>query len=125
MLEFQEKRKFRKLVYCRTTLIILIVLIVLLLNGVWKVYKKQAIAKENLAKTATVYDGLRAQEEKLLGEIERLETVVGKEEEIRAKYGLVKPNEEVIVVVDKTENKNTGPASTPISVWQKVLDWLR
>jgi len=124
MLEFQEKRKLRRFMYSKVTLFFLIILIIFLLNSVWKVYQKQAMTRENLAKTASALESLQTREEMLSSEIERLQTKEGTEEEIRAKYGLVKPGEEVIIIVDDNKNKSVTSISTSTSFWQKVKDWL-
>jgi len=125
MLEFQEKRRLKNFLYSKVTLVILLILIAVAVNAVWGIYKKQHMAKVNLAKTAVVYAGLQAREKMLSSEIERLKTEEGKEEEIREKYGLVKPGEDVIVIVDKDDATSSDQDSTDISFWQKVLDWLR
>ena len=124
MLEFQEKRKIKRFFYSNVTLIFLIILIFLLLKMVWSVYEKQALTKDNLAKTATSFEGLQAREKMLSAEIERLNTEAGREVEIREKYGLVKPGEEVIVVVPKAED-DLNQVSTPSSFWQKLKEWLK
>jgi cell division protein FtsB len=124
MLEFQEKRKLRSFLYSKTTMVILVIFIVLAVNAVWGVYKKQRLTKENLAQTATTFDSLQAREKMLSSEIEKLKTEAGKEEEIREKYGLVKPGEEVIVVVNDSDNDNLDQDSTQNSFWKKIKDWF-
>jgi cell division protein FtsB len=125
MLEFQEKRKIKNLLYSRFTLVILIILIVLLLNAVWGVYKKQNLTKDNLTKTAATFEGLQVREKMLSVEIERLKTESGTEAVIREKYGLVKPGEEVIVVVNKDGDIGSNTASSTVGFWQGILDWFR
>jgi cell division protein FtsB len=125
MLEFQEKRKIKNLLYSKVTLTVLIILVVLLLNAVWNVYKKQDLAKDNLIKTAVVFEGLQAREKMLSSEIERLKTKNGVEEEIREKYGLVKPGEEVIVVVDNNDDVNLNHTLPHVNVWRSIINWFK
>ena len=125
MLEFQEKRKIKRFFYSKVTLIFLIILIFLLLKMVWSVYEKQALTKDNLAKTAASFEGLQAREKMLSSSIDKLKTDSGIEQEIREKYGLVKPGEEVIVIVDGEDSTSSEPVSSEISFWQKVKDWLK
>jgi cell division protein FtsB len=126
MLEFQEKRKLRRFLYSRITLIILIIIIALVLKAVWGVYEKQRMTADNLSKAAANFQDLQAREKMLSSEINRLNTVGGTEEEIRDKYGLVKPGEEVITVVDNASSSpNDGSASDGRSFWQKVIDWFK
>jgi cell division protein FtsB len=125
MMEFQEKRKLKRVLYSKVVLIILLLLILFGLKQVLDIYTKQRLTRDNLAKTATVYDGLQAREKMLSSEIDRLKTQAGTEEEIREKYGLVKPGEEVLTVVDGDDNSGLDSPSTPISFWQRVIDWMK
>ena len=125
MLEFQEKRKIKRFFYSKVVLVCLLILIFLLLKMVWSVYEKQALTKDNLAKTATSFEGLQEREKMLSSSIDKLKTDSGIEQEIREKYGLVKPGEEVIVVVDGEDSTSSEPVSLEISFWQKVKDWLK
>ncbi len=123
-MEFQDKRKIKRFVYSRTVLIVLIIFIIILLNAVWKVYRKQAITKINLNKTASVYSDLKNREETLSNEITRLKSDNGREEEIREKYGMIKANEEVIVIIDNKDNNDVN-ISADNSWWRKIKEWFK
>ena len=125
MLEFQEKRKLKKFLYSKTVLAVLIIFIILTLNAVWGVYKKQAVTKDNFAKTASNLAELQARDKMLSSEIERLKTESGTEEEIREKYGLIKPGEEVITVVDRIDSTSSAAVSADAGFWQRIINWLR
>jgi len=125
MLEFQEKVKLKKYMYSKTVLVLFIILIILATNSVWKVYKKHSMTKDNLAAITTNLEELQAREKMLSSEIEKLKTVSGTEAEIREKYGLVKPGEEVITVVDSTTSTDSTKAVTSIGFWQRFTDWFR
>jgi cell division protein FtsB len=92
---------------------------------VWEVYEKECLTKENLTKTANSLKGLQVREKMLSSGINKLETDNGIEQEIREKYGLVKPGEEVIIVVDKGDSTSSLPISSRTGFWQKVKDWLK
>lgn len=107
-------------------MIALFILLVFIANAVWGIYKKQRLSKENLSQTAAVYAGLRSRGENLELEIKKLKTESGQEEEIRERYGLVKPGEEVIVIVgDDIGQKETDSSSDGLNFWQKILNWLK
>lgn len=125
VLEFQEKRKVKRLIYSKITLLILAVIVLLLLKSVWGVYEKARVTRDNLNRVAEDLANLESREAKLSAEIDHLKTEGGAEEEIRAKYGLVKPGEEVIVVVKKNDNDDSASVSSSPSFWQKILDWLK
>lgn len=125
MLEFQDKRKIKRFIYSKITLVLLVVVVAFLLNAVWNVYKKQDYTRENLVKITASLASLRVREKMLSSEVERLKTENGVEEEIRAKYGLVKPGEEVIIVVN--DDSSTSADSMPIenNLWQKFLNLFK
>ena len=125
MLEFQEKIKIRKYLYSKVTLALLVIIILFLLNGVWKLYQKKDLTKDNLSKTASMLENLQAREKMLSSEIERLKTVNGTEAEVRDKYGLVKPGEEVIVVVDKDDSANSNNTTSTVGFWQRIVNWFK
>ena len=112
--------------YSWITVFILFVIFIFLANGVWNVYKKQRITKDNLDSVTTDLEKLKKRESKLSTEINWLKTEGGTESEIRDKYGLVKPGEEVIVIVDKKDDdKNNATELTEKSFWQKIMDMLK
>ena len=125
MLEFQEKRKIKRLLYSKITLVCLLLLIALLIKMVWGVYEKQALTADNLAKTSASLETLQAREEMLSSEIDRLKTKSGTEAEIRDKYGLAKPGEEVITIVDQDNSTSSDTASSDDDLWQKIKDWFK
>jgi cell division protein FtsB len=125
MLEFQEKRKVKRLLYSRLTLVVLLLIIAWLLKSVWGVYEKQQYTKGNLEKTNADLAELKGREQMLSSEIEWLKTESGTEAEIRDKYGLVKPGEEVIVIVDKGGSNTTDSDLDKRSFWQKIVNWLQ
>lgn len=125
MMEFQQKRQVKRILYSRTTLVVLGVIIVLLINSVWGVYKKRAISKENLNKAQASLDTLLAREETLSNEIDRLKSTAGVEEEIREKFGLVKPGEEVIIVVDAESKLTDENMVENRNFWQKMIEWFK
>jgi cell division protein FtsB len=125
VLEFQEKRKVKRLIYSRLTLVILLIILVLMLRSVWGVYEKAQLTKENLNKTTNDLAGLKEREQILSAEIEQLKTNSGVEKEIREKYGLVKPGEEVIVIVNKNDDLISDSDLDDLSFWQKILKWLQ
>ena len=125
MLEFQEKRKVKRFMYSRVTLVILLVIVAFLLKGIWGAYEKQRLTKENLNKVSIDFNKLKERESGLSSEIEWLGTKNGMEQEIREKYGLVKPGEEVIVIVNGGGGDSESIVSADSGFWQKMLEWLR
>ncbi len=122
MLDFQQKRKVRKIVYHRLTLLVLAILVLFSLRSLYLVYQKQGeseVLKEN-AKRQTAE--LQVRENDLRTRMERLQTTLGVEAEIRSKFSVAKQNENMVVVFDSTTS--TSPDKVDGSWWDRLLRLL-
>ncbi|MFA6341007.1 MAG: septum formation initiator family protein [Candidatus Paceibacterota bacterium] len=122
MLDFQQKRKLRQVIYSRAMLVLLLVLVVFLVHSTYGVYEKEKLSKEEYLSAKKTYDNLVAQESNLRVKIDKLGTESGLEEEIRSKFSVGKPGETVVVVVNNTSStsQETGPSA---GFWQGIIDW--
>lgn len=127
MLEFQEKKKLRNILYSKVTLLALFVILIFIARATLGVYYKQKASGENLAKAREEAAELEKREKMLSSEIERLKTEKGTEEEIRKKFMVGKAGEEVIVIVDddKTKKDGTVDGGKKKSFFSKFLDLFR
>lgn len=104
MREFQERRKIRKIFFSIPVIAILLIIAIFLLFSNIKVYKK---SKEAIFLSSIVEQELAELEKRKLeleSNIAVLQTESGIEEEIRKKFNVQKPGEEVLVIVDKAED---------------------
>lgn len=101
MREFQEKQKIKKRIYSKTSILVLLVLVVLIARGVLSVYAKERSSRLELALLEKRKAELSDRLAKVSMNNERLKTEDGIESEIRSKFDVVKQNEGVIVVVDE------------------------
>lgn len=125
MLDFQKKKRFRKILYSPFTLIILFIVFAILCKGVWGVYNKSQLSLENLERERKELEKLSVREKNLASSIDYLKTEQGIEDEIRTKFRVVKEGEKVVVIVDNqvpTTTTSTIATSTP-SFWYKVFHW--
>ena len=104
MFDFYEKRKIKQRLYSWPSLIFLIIVSIFLTHGVWGVFQKEhqtsLIRKQRLSHL----EELKTREDVLVKEINRLNTDRGIEEEIRQKFEVARPGEEVIVIVEQPLN---------------------
>lgn len=121
MLEFNKKKKLRKVLYSPFVLIVLSIVFVLLLRGVWGVYNKSKFSAENLLKDQGELSRLIEREKSLAASLDYLKTEQGIESEIRSKFRAVKDDEKLAVII---EDEKPVPASTTSSekrgFWHKV-----
>jgi len=124
MFDFQQKRKFKKVIYSRVTILILFILVLLLANSTYKIYQKERLSLADYNQTKKEYDSLNGRQTMLDSEIARLKTENGIEEEIRSKFSVAKPGETVVVVVDSSSSSSTDENISNNSWWQNFLNWF-
>jgi cell division protein FtsB len=123
MREFQEKKRFRRILYSKGTLAVLFILILFFARASWQLYKKERESAANAVQSQNALNRLEDRQKVLNDEIARLQTDEGVEEEIRAKYGVSKPGEQVLIIVD--DKKATTTEEKPKETWwQKVKSWF-
>ncbi len=124
MLDIQQKRKFRNIIYHRVTLILLALLVMLVLHSTWRVYMKK---KESVLLKETSVQRLaelEARNSELDGKIKKLDTVSGVEEEIRSKYSVAKESENMVIIVREDGATSTPPVEK-VGFWTKIAGFFK
>jgi len=124
MMDFQQKRKVRKVLYSRVTLFLLLVAVVFLARATYHIYSTEQMSAEDYAAVLKNYTDLKARQAVLGSQITKLSTQAGQDEEIRSKFSVAKPDESVVVVIDGTDTPTAGPSQNT-SLWQKFLGLFR
>ncbi len=123
MLEFHERRRFRKILYSKPTAMVLVVLMALLGLAAVRAYGvSRGVASHTELLKAELAE-LRIREASLESEIERLSTDRGVESEIRSKFDVAKLGEHVVVIVDPQPEDAVQVEYTP-SFWERVKGWF-
>ncbi len=125
MREFQERRLLRKIIFSRFILIFLVSTLIFFAYASIKVYlrsRKAAEINELVRREMTDLENKKTAMEAL---INRLETETGAEEEIRSKFPVKKPGENMVVIVDEEvkigDNSGESDSSGVLSkIWQFV-----
>lgn len=107
MREFQERNKFKNILFSKGILIALSIGILFFGHATWKVYVRERDSAASVVRSQTQLAKLKDREMLLKSELERLNTEEGIEEEIRSKYGVSKPGEQMIIIVDPEEATTT------------------
>jgi cell division protein FtsB len=124
MLDFQQKRKVRKILYSKVTLCIVVLLVLLLVHSTYGVYQKEKLSATALTETANEYNSLKDRETMLNSEISKLNTDAGLEEEIRSKFSVAKPGETVVTVLGGSGNATSAANASSKGFWQSILSWF-
>lgn len=90
-------------------------------KGAWGIHQKAQIALSEREIAARSLSDLEARTAELKESLTRLKSERGIEEEVRQKYTVARPGEEVVIVVDDSGKKgeNSG-AMEQKSFWQKL-----
>ncbi len=122
MKSFQDNRTSRKILESKPFLLLLGILVFAFGWNIFGFWGKMEETKKNKEMAQAKVAELQAQKDKLSGDIAKLKTDEGVEANIREKFGLVKPGEQMIVVVD---DKTPPPAAEKPSIglwgWMKSL----
>jgi cell division protein FtsB len=117
-----DNRFFRHSAVYQLLLAVLVCLVLFMLWAVWGVYGKYQEAKARKVLLSTDYAQMVTREEALKEKLDHLKTERGMEEEIRAKFQVAKPGEEVIVLLGEDQEPTTTPQVR--SVWESILEYL-
>jgi cell division protein FtsB len=127
MREYKQKKKIKKRIFSKVSVVILLILFVLLVRATWSVYIKSAESAANLARVNKSLTEAEKRQVALKKETERLKTEQGIEKEIRHKFQVSKEGEKVIVIVN--DNKASIPTSTKPTFLNKlkgaIIDFIR
>jgi len=128
MLELQNRQKFKKRFFSKPVFLIVLILTVLMVKATINLYIKKLHSSRDLAAVSESVNTMRAREQELNIEIEKLGTQRGVEEEIRKKYSVVKSGEEMVVLVDeKTPPSDNNEVSEGFfaRTWHKITNLFK
>lgn len=123
MYEFQQKRKVRQIIYSKWSLLFLAVIVILLAKGNWGVIRKELGSRQNLNNVEKELLLVKEKETELRSNIYKLNTPEGVESEIRSRFSVKKPGEEVVLIVEPSNSTSTQDQSN--SFWSKIGRWFK
>ena len=100
MRELQGRRQFRRLLYSKTSVVLLLIILILLGHSTWSAYQKNKIAEYYRRQAETKLTELEVQKNDLVADVSNLKTKRGVEELIRVNFPVVKSGEKVVAVMD-------------------------
>ncbi|OGD66710.1 hypothetical protein A2Z61_00510 [Candidatus Campbellbacteria bacterium RIFCSPLOWO2_02_35_12] len=121
-MDFHEKRKFKRLLYSKLSLIILALIVIKLSFSVFDMYKKERDTRLKRIEQKNILYEFKKREKDLSDEIKRLSSEKGIEEEIRSKFEVGKKGESVVLIIDNPEEENIKNNIAEKSFWQRLKD---
>lgn len=123
MLDIQQKRKLRGVIYHKYTLGVLVLVLLFFIHSTWVVYTKKRESEILVDLSKQRLSGLKNREEDLTDKIDKLNTEAGIEEEIRSKFSVTKENENMVVVVQDKESQ-ASTTTEEVGLWHKVKSFF-
>ena len=105
MIPFQGRQKLRKILYSKVTLLVIAILVFFVGRGAWNTHQKAQIARSERNIAERSLTELESRTSELQASLIRLKSSRGIEEEVRQKYTVARPGEEVVIVVDDSVKK--------------------
>ena len=105
-------------------LVVLFVAAVFLGRAAFVMFTKQRAAAQLAQEAAADMTDLRTRQEYLTGEIARLETERGAEEEIRKKFRVVKEGEHLLVLIDPQKGETREEDDENRSFFEKIFGFF-
>ncbi|HEY4518534.1 MAG TPA: hypothetical protein VJG48_02805 [Candidatus Paceibacterota bacterium] len=90
---------WRKVLYSWPVLVVLVLVVLFLFRATWRVYVVWGRSREASLGASAKYQKDLKRSQDLENEVSRLETERGLEEELRRNFPIVKPGEEVVVIL--------------------------
>jgi cell division protein FtsB len=126
MRQIQENKKWKRILYSQWALIFLFLVFLIMAQATWKVYSREKNSAADREKAEKSLALALQNNEDLKEQINKLETNSGVEEEIRKKYSVAKPGEEVAVILyTNSAIENNNVSSVHKSWWQQFLDFFK
>lgn len=121
MLDIQQKRKFRNVIYHKYTILALFALMLVFLHSTWRVYQKKSESLVMKESSNSRLNSLEQREREIDSKIDKLATPAGVEEEIRSKFSVAKDRENMVIIVHE-EATTVEKTTQGKSFWGKFKD---
>ncbi len=93
-------------------------------KAAWSAFSKEREVSKTELVAVERYESLIERENALTYQLERFGTERGIEEEIRTRYPVALPGEEVITIVDAKKSGSENEDGGSGGVWPSLLDWF-
>ena len=132
MRDLKKKHRLKQIAYSPIVIVLLVLIAIAVWRGVWSVYGRAQETQGERRRLQTQVEELAERKERLVANIEHLETRRGVEEEVREKYDVAKQNEQIVVILDDASAKEESVATSSekdeagafARVWGAVVDFF-
>lgn len=126
MKEFQEKRKYKKIIYSGWLQIFFVIVLLAVIFSTVNIYKKSRISAARHEEIKKEMAELEKRNAELEANVAKLESESGQEGEIRKRFDVAKPGEKILVIVDKnSEDVKINGEENKIGFFSRIWRWVR
>lgn len=125
MNEFRQKRDFNKKFFSPISLAVISIIAIILLISTFKIYIKSRNVSQKNEKMAQEIADLEKRKAELEAETAKIGTESGLEEEIREKFSVKKPGEEVLTIMDKKPEGDKINGSEGRGFFGKIWEFVK
>lgn len=111
MIDLNKKKKKRSFIYSPLAVIVLLLILGFFISSIWDFYSKATESANRREITDNEYQELQDRKISLETELERLNSQVGQEEELRTRFSRSKEGERLVVIVDEVEDVISATSS--------------
>lgn len=121
MKKFEARKQIKSRLYSRYTIVALLLLVILLAKGVLNIYFRETESSKMRKEATLKLADVLGRKENLSIQIDKLNSNEGMEEEIRTKFNVTKPGENVVIIVDNKDASTTPEQDGFFAkLWHKV-----
>lgn len=113
---------WKQLLYSKSAIAVLLLVVVALGHGVWKMYKTERESYEKRVEAEEQRDELAERSARTEEAVAWVGTNDGQEYVLRTKYAVRREGEDLYVVVDKKDEEEVVPVTEEDSWWDRFLN---
>ncbi|MEK7599187.1 MAG: hypothetical protein AAB474_01905 [Patescibacteria group bacterium] len=125
MRSFQRQSLIRKIIFSRPLIILLAVLAAFIVRFAFQNYLSFSAVNEAYLKVKKDREELSRKKDDLESRLEYLSSPYGLEKELRRRFSLKKPDEELAIIVDRQAQNPENKAGSSETLRQKFYDFFK
>lgn len=125
MKEFKQKRDFNKKFFSPASFAVVSIIAIILIISTFKIYVKSRNAQLKNERATQELADVEKRRAELEAEMAKLGTDSGLEEEIRDKFNVKKPGEEILAIVDKSPENDKINSDEGRGFFSKIWEFVK
>ncbi|MDQ5957822.1 MAG: hypothetical protein QG665_148 [Patescibacteria group bacterium] len=117
MRDFQGRRRVRKMIYSKISILVLVFLVVFMTKALWGVYTKNRLAATGRVQAEGELRDLENQKAELSARVGWMAKARGQEEAIRQNFSVTLPGEKMVIVVEDEQKATTSKIKNNDNWW--------